>query len=235
MVTLWVLSFAVRCILYDHKSSTKYNIGGNSYTTTTKTLQFLQLQNEQWDSLFNELYKQLTQVITEEFNKPLVPQEKITATDAYARMNEFSKDDENTSVQLSRSYKGLKVISNFVPVYEQWGPNNNVSKLITQSGANALLKTTLDLQVAWDGNSGVLVPKLATELLGTTNGDMYPPKYFSSLIIGKGYKLNDIKVGSQLTTVIRIDDLVTQFRKGLQALKQKEKENGDYNIIWDSK
>ena len=70
--------------------------------------------------------------------------------------------------------------------------------LITQSGANALLKTTLDLQVAWDGSSGVLVPKLATELLGTTNGDMYPTKYFSSLIIGKGYKLNDIKVGSQL-------------------------------------
>ena len=38
-------------------------------------------------------------------------------------------------------------------------------------------------------------------------------------------------MGSQLTTVIRIEDLVTQFRKGLQALKQKEKENGDYNII----
>ena len=76
MVTLWVLSFAVRCILYDHKSSTKYNIGGNSYTTTTKTLQFPQLQNGQWDSLLNDLYKQLTQVIKEKFNKPLVPQEK---------------------------------------------------------------------------------------------------------------------------------------------------------------
>ena len=72
-------------------------------------------------------------------------------------------------------------------------------------------------------------------IIGTTNGDMYPTKYFSSLIIGIGYKLNDIKVGSQLTAGTRIEDLVTQFRKGLQALKQKEKENGDYNIIWDSK
>lgn len=229
-----VLSFAVRGILYDHKSSTKYNIGGNSYTTTTKTLQFPQLPDEKWDFVLNELYQRLTQVIKEELNAPILPIEKITGTDAYTRMEQFSKDDENTTVELSRGYHGLKVISNFVPVTDQWGPNNNMSKLIKQSGANAILKVTLDLQVAWDGNKGVLVPKLATELLGATNGD-FPTKYFTSLIIGKGYKLDDIKEGSQLTTVIRIEDLVTQFSKGLQALKQKEKENGDYNIIWDSK
>jgi len=230
-----VLSFALRGILYDHKSSTKYNIGGNSYTTTTKTLQFPQLPDEKWDYVLNELYQQLTQVLKEELNAPILPIEKITGTEAYQRMGQFSKDDENTTVELSRGYKGLKVVSNFVPVTEQWGPNNNMTKLINQSGANAILKVTLDLQVAWDGNKGVLVPKLATELLGPTNGDFFPTKYFSSLIIGKGYKMDDIKAGSQLTTIIRINDLVMQFRKGLQALKQKEKENGDYNIIWDDK
>ena len=230
-----ILSFALRGIMYDHKSSTKYNIGGNSYTTTTKTLQFPQLPDEKWDFVLNELYQRLTQVVKEELNAPILALEKITGTEVYQRMDQFSKDDENTTVELSRGYKGLKVISNFVPVTDQWGPNNNMTKLINQSGANAILKTTLDLQVAWDGSKGVLVPKLATELLGPTNGDLFPTKYFTSLIIGKGYKLDDIKEGSQLTTIIRIDDLVTQFRKGLQALKQKEKENGDYNIIWDNK
>ncbi len=230
-----VLSFALRGILYDHKSSTKYNIGGNSYTTTTKTLQFPQLPDEQWDYVLGELYKQLTQVVKDELKASVIPIEKVTATPAYQRLQAFSKDDENTTVQISRGYNGLKVISNFIPVTEQWGPNNNINKLIDESGANAILKTTLDLQVAWDGSRGVLVPKLATELLGYTNGDTYPTKYFTSLVIGKGYRLNDIKEGSKLTEVIRIEDLVTQFRKGLKELIQKEKENGDYETIWGNK
>ncbi len=59
-------------------------------------------------------------------------------------------------------------------------------------------------------------------------------KQTTTLIIGKGHDLNDIKIGSQLTTVIRIEDLLAQFRKGLRANKQKEKENDD-NIISDNK
>jgi hypothetical protein len=47
--------------------------------------------------------------------------------------------------------------------------------------------------------------------------------------------LNDIKEGSKLTEVIRIEDLVTQFRKDLKELIQKEKDNGDYETIWSNK
>ena len=35
--------------------------------------------------------------------------------------------------------------------------------------------------------------------------------------------------------VFRIDDLTTQFRKGLKELMAKEKENGDYDVIWGAK
>ena len=229
------VSFALRGITYDHKEKTKYNIGGNSYTTTTKTLQFPQLPDEQWDFVLDNLYKNLSTVLKEELKVDIEPIEKIKATDAYSRIQQFSKDDANTKVEVSRGYKGLKVISNFVPVTESWGPNSNMAKLIKESGINAILKTTLDFEVAWDGSKGVLVPKLAVELIGPNNGDLFPTKYFSSLVIGKGFPMDKMKAGTKILDIFRISDLTTQFRKGLKELMAKEKENGDYDIIWGAK
>ena len=233
--SIGTVSFALRGITYDHKQNTKYNIGGNSYTTTTKTLQFPQLPDEQWDFVLENLYKNLTTVLKEELKVNIEPIEKVKATDAYARMEQFSKDDANTKVEVSRGYKGLKVISNFVPVTESWGPNSNMAKLIKESGINAILKATLDFEVAWDGSKGVLVPKLAVELIGPNNGDLFPTKYFTSLVIGKGFPFDKVKNGSKVLEVFRIDDLTTQFRKGLKELMAKEKENGDYDVIWGAK
>ena len=229
------VSFALRGITYDHKEKTKYNIGGNSYTTTTKTLQFPQLPDEQWDFVLDNLYKNLSTVLKEELKVDIEPIEKIKATDAYSRIQQFSKDDANTKVEVSRGYKGLKVISNFVPVTESWGPNSNMAKLIKESGINAILKATLDFEVAWDGSKGVLVPKLAVELIGPNNGDLFPTKYFSSLVIGKGFPMDKMKAGTKILDIFRISDLTTQFRKGLKELMAKEKENGDYDIIWGAK
>ncbi len=229
------MSFALRGITYDHKEKTKYNIGGNSYTTTTKTVQFPQLPDEQWDFVLDNLYKNLTTVLKEELKVDIEPIEKIKATDAYSRMQQFSKDDANTKVEVSRGYKDLKVISNFVPVTDSWEPNSNMSKLKKESGINAILKATLDFEVAWDGNKGVLVPKLAVELIGPNNGDLFSTKYFTSLVIGKGFPMDKMKAGTKILDIFRISDLTTQFRKGLKELMTKEKENGDYDVIWGAK
>jgi hypothetical protein len=227
-----VVSFSLRGILYDYKSSTKYNIGDFSYTTTTQTLKFPQLSNQMWDDVLANLYKDFTKVLEEELNATVLPIETIKNTDEYKRMDDYSKDDANTSVAVSRGYKGLKVISAFVPLTEGWGENSNYSKLLTATGADAILKLTLDLQIAGDGNYAVLVPKIAMELGGATNGSKFPTKYFTASIIGKGVRTKENITASELDKIVRRSDLVTQFRKGLQEIKAKEKDNGDYNIIW---
>lgn len=54
-------------------------------------------------------------------------------------------------------------------------------------------------------------------------------------MIGKGFPFDKIKNGSKVLEVFRIEDLTTQFRKGLKELMAKEKENGDYDVIWGAK
>lgn len=70
------------------------------------------------------------------------------------------------------------------------------------------------------------------DLIGANNGTTYPTKYFTANIIGKGVRTKENITPAELDKIVRRSDLVTQFRKGLQELKVKEKENGDYDIIW---
>ena len=230
-----VVSFAVRGILYDYKADTKYNIGDQSYTSSTKTIQFPQLPDAMWDKMLDDFYVDIKKIFEEELGAAYLPIEKVKATDAYQRMNDFSKDDANTSVAVSRGYKGLKVISAFVPLTEAWGPNNNMNKLLAQTSANAVLKVTLDLQPAWQGKNAVMVPKLAVEMSGLANGEVFPTKYFTANIIGKGVETKENITATELDRIVRRGDLMTQLRKGLQETIAKEKANGDYDIVWPVK
>ncbi len=228
-----VISFALRGILYDYKQDTKYNIGDQSYSTSTKEIQFPQLPDAKWDAVLESFYVDIKKVFEEELGAAYLPIEKVKATEAYQRMDDFSKDDANTTVAVSRGYKGLKIISAFVPVAESWGPNSNMNKLIAETGANAVLKVTLDLQTAWQGKDAVMIPKLALEMSGTANGNVFPTKYFTATVIGKGVEFK--KDGLDLDSIVRKADLIASLRKGLKEMMAAEKANGDYNIVWPVK
>ncbi len=53
-----------------------------------------------------------------------------------------------------------------------------MQKLINEAGADAILKFTLDLQIADDGKAAVMVPKIAMDLIGANNGVNFPYKIF---------------------------------------------------------
>ncbi|RYY98315.1 MAG: hypothetical protein EOO11_08410 [Chitinophagaceae bacterium] len=235
--TIAPLSVAVRGVLYDYSSKTSYNIGDQSYTQSTRSISFPQLPTAYWDALLENLYNDVSTVLQQVAGSRMLPVEATTKSEPYGRIADFSKEDENTSVAVSRGYKGLKVISAFVPVSEAWGPHNNVSRLLTATGADAALKLTLDLQPAWQGSKAVMVPKLGIELLGATNGPAYPTKFFSATVIGKGIPLSEGKAidAAELDRLVRRSDLMDQFRKGLEATMAAEKEAADYDIVWPEK
>ncbi len=129
-----------------------------------------------------------------------------------------------------------------------------------ESGADALMSFTLDLQVDKDGDFGIMVPKLTFEIAGKINGLSTNTKYFTGNTIGKGIPCEDIGfqisytgegsgsfgkqtektvqplgeiTAEELDKIIRRSDLLTMFRKGLQAIIAKEKANSDYETVWN--
>ncbi len=230
--SIGVTSFAIRGTTFYSSESSNEWLG----TTTYKEATFPQMPNEVWDDILNKLYTGLIPIIESEFNAPVLPLEKVTSTNAYQSMMPFAKDDSNTKVEFSRAYKTTKVISAFIPVSEAYGINTADSRLMRESGANALLKVTLDVRLTFDGPKPTMVPVLGVELLGEQNGPIASTKYFTATISGEGVPYSK-NITPQILEeiIIRKSDLLATFKKGLQELNKQEAANPDYNTIWNEK
>ncbi len=227
-----VTSFAIRGTTYYSSETSNEWLG----TTTYKEATFPQMPNEVWDDILNKLYTGLIPIIESEMKVPVLPVEKVTSTEAYQSMMPFAKDDSNTKVEFSRAYKTTKVISAFIPISEAYGINTADSRLMRESGANALLKVTLDIRLTFDGPKPAMVPVLGVELLGEQNGPIASTKYFTATITGEGVPYNK-NITAQILEeiIIRKSDLLTTFKKGLQDLNKQEAANPDYSMIWNEK
>lgn len=238
---LGVMSFSIRGTTYvagkESKSSSSYSVGSTTYTTTTTTqtwAQFPTVPDQVWDGALESLYKDFTAVAQAELGAAVLPVEKITGTEGYGGISPFSKDDETTSVSFFHSYKDTKMISAYIPISEGYSGNSANSRIMKESGANALMKFTFDMQIAIEKGKQVMIPKLAFEIVGENNGVFFGTKYCTATITGKavGFPKDNITV-SDIEKIIRKSDLLTVFKKGLQEIKTQEKQNGDYKLIWD--
>jgi hypothetical protein len=227
-----VTSFAIRGTTFYQSETSNEWLG----TTTYKEATFPQMPDEVWDSVLDKLYTGLIPIIESEMKVSVLPVEKVTSTNAYQSLMPFSKDDSNTKVEFSRAYKTTKVISAFVPISEAYGINTADSRLMKESGSNALLKVTLDIRLTFDGPKPTMVPVLGVELLGEQNGPTASTKYFTATITGKGVPYSK-NITPQILEeiIIRKSDLFATFKKGLQELNKQEAANPDYQTIWDVK
>ncbi|HAN77155.1 MAG TPA: hypothetical protein DCQ31_04965 [Bacteroidales bacterium] len=235
-----VVSFSMRGTTYKEVTQTsnttksKMNpFGGvsssTSVTTITVTKEF------PWETLLEKLYPQFVAVIESEFGAKVLPIEKVTGCEAYKTLETFAKDDESTNVEFVKSYKNMVVRSAFMPIAEGFGTGGINERLMTESGANALLTMTLDL-LSGVGPKGeaLIIPKFGFELSGKINGTLYNTKFFSGSISSDyGAPFTKNVTPAELEAIVRAADLVNAFRKGLQELKLKEKENGDYDAVWN--
>ena len=78
-----------------------------------------------------------------------------------------------------------------------------------------------------------MIPKLAFEIIGKTNGHIYDTKYCSgTLQFESGVKISGNIDQQELIKIIRKSSMLTILKKGLQELLEKEKANGDYGPVW---
>jgi hypothetical protein len=242
---LGVISFSVRGTTF-HQSSTSNTtsntlvMGGIANTTTTTTttittLEFPQQTDATWDALMEDLYPDFVGVLTSVFKAEEVPVDTITGTDAYSLTQGFAKDDENTKVEFARSFRNTKVLSAFMPVSEGYGANGVNQKIMTQSGADALVTLTLDLQVAQSQDEKVLMmPKLAFEIAGKANGVNTSTKFLAGTVVSTtGVPFSREITPDQLKAIVRKSDLLKIFRQALTEMKDKEHANNDYVAVWN--
>ena len=228
---LAVISFAVRGKTYLQKVRTSTT--GNTRTTETRTLNFPVLPAATWNAALAELYAALSPVFAQELAATILPIEQVVATPAYRSMAPYSKDDEATDVQFTQSYRGTTLFSAVLPITEGWGWNQADARLMRETGANTLLKVTLDLELSEKGGAS-MIPTLAFELVGGANGHSASTKFVTGTITGTGrpLKKDEPITAAVLREVMRTADFATALRAALKDFKAKEAANGDYQILW---
>lgn len=226
-------SFSIRGTTY--KQTVETTQGYNSTTTTTTTLQFPKQPDAVWDALMESLYPEFVAIIQEELKASVLPLETITNTPAYATMDAFAKDDQNTKVEFARAFRNSKVVSAFLPVSEGYGSNGVNQRIMNETGTDALVTITLDLEIS-EGAGGLvnMSPKLAMEMSGKTNGFNVNTKYSTinlKSVAGTPFTSNITQ--EQLLAIVRKADLLAVFRKAIREMIEKEKSNSDYVTVWD--
>lgn len=241
MKNVGLLSFAIRGTTYQEvsqsSSSTPVRVnpfGGASSTTTVTTITVT--RELPWQSLLDELYPEFMGAISSELGGTTVLVEKITSAEAYKIINETSNDDPTTKVEFVKTYKNTKVVSAFMPFSEGYGANSVHQKIMNQTGTDGLLTLTLDLQISQDESTGkmLMIPRLAFEIAGKANGRAANTKFIAGTIESttvSGFT-KDV-TAAQLSSLVRKSELIEVFRETLRKMKEQEKANGDYEIVWN--
>ncbi len=228
------ISFAARGKTYLSKSRTTTT--ATTRTTETRTLRFPQLPDAVWNTALAELYDALAPVFTQELGATMLPIEPVIATASYRSLAPFSKDDETTDVQFTHSYKGTTLLSAVLPVSVGYGWNRVDARLMRETGANALLKVTLDLELS-EKDGGSMIPTLAFEMIGAPNGHSAATKFVTGTITGSGrpLKKDEPVTPAVLREVMRTSDFAAALRTALKDFKAKESANRDYQVLWSGR
>jgi hypothetical protein len=227
-----VTSFAIRGTTYKQTTSTSET--ATTITTTTTTLQFPKQPDAVWDALLEKLYPEFVAILQSEI-APVLPLETITNTPSYATVDAFAKDDQNTTVEFARAFRNSKVLSAFLPVSEGYGSNSVNQRIMNETGTDALVTLTLDLEIS-EGAGGLInmSPKLAMEISGKTNGLIGNTKYCTVNIKSTaGVPFSNTITPEQLEAIVRKSDLMTVFRKSIKEMVEKEKASPDYVTVWN--
>jgi hypothetical protein len=229
-----VISFSIRGTTYREVTTES-----NQNYTKSAALVFPQQPDAVWDALMEKLYPELIAVVKSELHTEEIPVDKITGSDAYRNTEAFAKDDANTTVAFARSYHNTKVVSAFMPVTEGFGSNGVNQRIMNETGADALLKMTLDLQISYDEKDSksvyvVMIPRFAFELSGKSNGILTNTKFVTGTInSASGVKIKETMTPEDIEAIVRKSDLLTVFRKALHDIVEKEKANSDYETVWN--
>jgi len=269
--TLGVLSYGISGKTFLEKSvsveqENATDVGDRTITTTntittTTTIEFPKQTDAAWSSALEKLYQELTAIVQAEFKVTVVSGDVISKSKSYQDIAGYSTPNTNTATDFAISGANGKVLKG-LPAYELGGINSANERIMKETGTDALMTFSLDVQLEEvmkmgglaSAEKGMLVPTLTFEIIGKIHGSLANTKYVTGKIVGKGIPSEKIgymvqgnalasstkvhqAVGElsaeELDQLIRKADLLTAFGKGLKEIMEQEKANGDYDIVWN--
>lgn len=210
-------------------------------TITTTTIQFPQIPDAWLDETLAEMYKKFTTTIAEISTGIVLPETAIPASPSYENVQQFFLEEKNNNENFLKSYKGLNPIKPLsTPSFGLQGEN----ALLNETKSDALLKIKLNIDLGEDNGKVTMNPYLSVEMDGASNGGFRSSvgntKYFTLNLSGKSIDVKEVfkKKGNGLTKelyqeIIQIDAFNAAIKKTLLELKEKEKLNTDYEIVWN--
>ncbi|MCK9211933.1 MAG: hypothetical protein M0P61_13920 [Ignavibacteriaceae bacterium] len=237
-----ITSLSIRGTLYNAETSTSSSTTGNvtTTTTTTRTWQFPKVPVEYWDKALDNLYKDVTKVLKDEYGISVIPIEQVVNSPLYSELEEIK--DEYTTVEISRSYKGTK---NLLPtrignilksISSTFASDRPEARLMRELGVDGLISVTVDLALPTDRQEVTLAPRMAFRITGPPNGYIVGPTVYAQGVVsdekGVPFSESEFKDINALNKIIRKDDIISAFKKALKEQEAKEKELG-YQAIWN--
>jgi hypothetical protein len=236
-----ITSLSVRGTLYQSQTTSSSSTVGNvtTTTTTTRTWQFPKVPVEYWDRVLDNLYKDVSGLLKDEYGISIIPIEQVVSAPQYKELEEIK--DEYTKVEISRSYKGTK---NLLPtrldnilksISTTFASDRPEARLMRELGVDGLIAVTVDLSLPTDRSEITLAPRMAFRIIGPPNGYIAGPTVYAQGVVhdekGVPFSESELKDINVLNKIIRKDDLMLAMKKALKEQDAKEKEMG-YTAIW---
>lgn len=210
-------------------------------TVTETTIQFPQIPDAWLDETLAEMYKKFTTTVAEVTSGVILPEATIPSAASYDNVQQFFLEEKNTNENFLKSYKGLNPIK---PLSSSSIRLQGENALLNETKSDALLKMKLNIDLGEEKGEVTMNPYLTIELDGASNGGFRSAfgntKYFTLSLTGSPINVKQVfkKKGDGLTKelynqILQLDSFNAALKKVLLELKEKEKANSDYEIIWN--
>jgi hypothetical protein len=233
-------SLTVRGTLRKQETDSYSYTSGNTKTTvtTTTTWQFPQLPDEFWDQLLESLHGDITSILQQRYGIEMIPVEQVTSSPMYAALEEI--EDENTQVEIKRTYKGTKSLiptslsAMLGSISSTFAADRPDSRLMSELGVDGLISVTLDLDVPTDIDQITLRPMMSIRVTGPPNGYTIGPTVYVEGLVGSKRGATFMEGTKEIVTlnkIVRQKELMQALVQALDELDAKEDEMG-YDALW---
>ncbi|POY38220.1 hypothetical protein C3L50_13235 [Flavobacterium alvei] len=226
-----VASLSIEGTTYSESSK----VNAFQQTETTKTIEFPQIPDAWQEATLVEMHKNITATTGQILGGTILPVEIVTQAPSYNEVQNFFREETNTSSNFLRAYKGLNPIKPLsTSSLKMYGEN----ALLSETKSDALLKIKMVLELSWDSKP-LMTPFLYVTMDGASNGAFRSASgntnYFTIKIKGEPYEIKKGKVitPDEYVKITQVALLNQIYKETLSSLKQKELEKGDYEVIWN--
>jgi hypothetical protein len=239
-----ISSLSVSGTLYKQEVETSerenYLTGYREIITTTTTFEFPELDDEYWDQFLENIYSDLEEIFSSDFEATIVNVDRITTNPIYDEF--YTPEDENTKEYIAKNLRDTKRL---IPTKlgeiiadrstSLIADNSTSAKLLRDMNMDAFMDVIINYQVAGgEDDAIVLLPNVSYRVVGQNQGfDGTTNVWFSGNIQGPGVPFSETEF-SDLNALNRIGqkEIITKLIKESLLELSKEQVKYGYQKIW---